>query len=145
MEAIDTRPDHAQNRGVLRGTPERGSRMTTKDDDQPDMPGNDGSGDALTPEDIAALDELDRMVDEHLRQAREAGPGDAPPPPVKYDLRAISMTWLADFPEERRRLIVEEAQRLQERLWQNPLHADKARRSGGTSWLDLARSYGPIS
>ena len=118
--------------------------MTTKDDDQPDVPGNDGSGDALTPEDIAALDELDRMADEHLRHAREAGPVDPPPPPVKYDLAAIAARYLPALDPSRRALVLEEAQRVQDRLWQIPWYADKARRSGGESWLDLARSYGPI-
>ena len=119
--------------------------MTTKDDEPPDTPGNDGSGDALTPEDIAALDKLDRMVDEHLRQAREASPGDPAPTPEKYDLAAISESYLPALRPAIRSLVVEEAQRLQERLSCIPLHTERARRSGGASWLDLAISYGPAS
>lgn len=96
---------------------------------------------ALTPEDIAAFDEMTRMGDEYLRRARDAGPSDPPRLPVKYDLEVLSRTVLAGFPEHRRQLIVEEAQRVQDRLWQMDWYADKARRSCGASWLDLARSY----
>ncbi len=115
--------------------------MEMKDNGKPVMTDNDGSDTPLTPEDIAAFDEMDRMVDQHLRRTREAGPGDPPPPPVKYDLEALSRTVLAGFPEHRRQLIVEEAQRVQDRLWQVKWYADQARCSAGESWLDLARSY----
>lgn len=114
--------------------------METNSDQQP---GN--LDDALAPEDIAAFHEMDRMVDEHLRQARKAGPGDPPPLPIKYDLAAISESYLPALRPAIRSLVVEEAQRLQERLSCIPLHAEGARKSGGTSWLDLAISYGPAS
>ena len=113
--------------------------MATNCDQQP---GN--LDDALAPEDIAAFDEMDRMFDEHLWQAREAGPGD-PSISKKYNLEAISENYLPALRPAIRSLVVEEAQRLQERLSCMPLHAERARRTGGRSWLDLAISYGPTS
>ena len=47
--------------------------MTMEDNGQAAMPSDDGADAALTPEDIAAFDEMDRMVDEHLRRARITG------------------------------------------------------------------------
>lgn len=61
--------------------------------------------------------------------------------PEKYDLKTISETYLDGFPEDCRRVIVQEAQRLQERLSSIPWYADRARKSGGTSWLHYAISY----
>ena len=115
--------------------------METRDDQKPATPGGKTFDDALTPEDVAEVDAMDRMVDEHLRQARDAGPVDPPPLPVKYDLQAIAESYLSTLTPRGRALVLEETLRLQERLWQMEWYAEKARCSGGRSWLDLARSY----
>ena len=64
-----------------------------------------------------------------------------PPPTFKYDLKAIFERHLAALDPKSCALVLEEAQRLQELLCSTPWYAEKARRSGGESWLDLAPSY----
>ena len=60
---------------------------------------------------------------------------------MMYGLEALAETYLDGFPEARKRVIVQEAQRLQDRLSSIPWYAEKAQSSGGTSWLHYAISH----
>lgn len=61
--------------------------------------------------------------------------------PMMYGLEALAETYLGGFLEADKRVIVQEAQRLQGRLSSIPWYAEKARKSGGTSRLHYAISY----
>jgi hypothetical protein len=61
--------------------------------------------------------------------------------PENMSLDELSKIYLANSEEKNRRAILAEARRLRERLSSIPWYANKAQKSGGLSWLQLAISY----